>query len=387
MLIDFGIARSSADSTMTRSGVMLGTPQFMAPEQLRGRGTVVGPAADVFALAGVLCYAETGAYPFGDGLPEQMLYRVAHEEPDLTEVDPALRRVLRKCLAKEPAERPTAAELAAILSLDLRTLALTADPDVTPTEVLRPVEAAEEAEERRRKPWKPSLSWDFSLRWVWVVTLGAGMTTAAVLLVLVMPGRPAHGSDQPQAGATSHAVVTTPATAGTSTAPSPIGSASLASASPPALPSPNQPVGGQVPSSAPTGPGAGPATLPPTTTPAAQPPVYSSPAAPPPATAAAPPPPPPTTPQPVAGVTLTPQGPSCLQMQLSWSAQSNTTSYDILYHASLQPGEHEVDGATGTSTTISAIPQDTVCVQMRAVNQYGKSAWSPSSPVCVRNWN
>ncbi|NUR28304.1 MAG: serine/threonine protein kinase, partial [Catenulispora sp.] len=65
-LIDFGIARDTADSRLTRTGMAVGTPLFMAPEQIEGEADA-GPAADVFALAGTLVYAATSGYPFGEG--------------------------------------------------------------------------------------------------------------------------------------------------------------------------------------------------------------------------------------------------------------------------------------------------------------------------------
>ncbi|WP_420235647.1 protein kinase domain-containing protein [Streptomyces xiaopingdaonensis] len=62
-VIDFGIARSSVDTTMTTAGSVLGTPGFMAPEQLTMTGPELTAAADVFALGGVLVFAATGAAP------------------------------------------------------------------------------------------------------------------------------------------------------------------------------------------------------------------------------------------------------------------------------------------------------------------------------------
>lgn len=110
-LIDFGIARGAADSRLTRTGVALGTPQFMAPEQIQG-DRETGPAADLFALAGVLLYAMTGEYPFGEGSAVTLLYRIVHEAPRLEPVRPDLRPLLAACLDKDPAARPSAIEVA-----------------------------------------------------------------------------------------------------------------------------------------------------------------------------------------------------------------------------------------------------------------------------------
>lgn len=109
-IIDFGIAWSRGASTLTHVGTAVGSPGFLAPEQVRG--AAVTPATDVFAFGATLAYALTGDSPFGSGASsEVMLYRVVHEEPDLSAVPPPLAPLVRACLAKEPAERPAAAAL------------------------------------------------------------------------------------------------------------------------------------------------------------------------------------------------------------------------------------------------------------------------------------
>ncbi|WP_435602420.1 protein kinase domain-containing protein [Streptomyces sp. bgisy130] len=109
-VIDFGIARALGDERLTRTGAPVGTPAFMSPEQATGQEHT--PAGDVFALAGVLVFAATGRGPFGDGQPADLLYRVRYREPDLTGLPAALLPVLSRALAKDPAERPSTAELA-----------------------------------------------------------------------------------------------------------------------------------------------------------------------------------------------------------------------------------------------------------------------------------
>ncbi|MFI6845757.1 protein kinase [Kitasatospora sp. NPDC050467] len=109
-IIDFGIAWSRGASTLTHVGTAVGSPGFLAPEQVRG--AAVNPATDVFAFGATLAYALTGDTPFGSGASsEVMLYRVVHEEPDLSAVPPQLAPLIGACLAKEPAERPGAAAL------------------------------------------------------------------------------------------------------------------------------------------------------------------------------------------------------------------------------------------------------------------------------------
>lgn len=108
-IIDFGIAWATGSSTLTHVGTAVGSPGFLAPEQVRG--AAVTPATDVFSLGATLAYASTGDSPFGHGSSEVMLYRVVHEEPQLDGVPDALAPLLRACLAKNPEERPTTLEL------------------------------------------------------------------------------------------------------------------------------------------------------------------------------------------------------------------------------------------------------------------------------------
>ncbi|MFE6960753.1 protein kinase [Streptomyces sp. NPDC057696] len=112
-VIDFGIARAIGDDRLTSTGAAVGTPAFMSPEQAIGQEHT--SAGDVFALAGVLVFAATGQGPFGHGQPADLLYRVRYGDPDLTNVPPALAEILGRCLAKDPAQRPTTDRLAAEL--------------------------------------------------------------------------------------------------------------------------------------------------------------------------------------------------------------------------------------------------------------------------------
>ncbi|MFJ2907811.1 PQQ-binding-like beta-propeller repeat protein [Streptomyces sp. NPDC087212] len=109
-VIDFGISRPKDSELRTETGKLIGTPPFMAPEQFR-RPREVGPAADVFALGSVLVHAATGRGPFDSDSPYLVAYQVVHDEPDLTGVPEPLAPLVRRCLAKEPEERPTPDEL------------------------------------------------------------------------------------------------------------------------------------------------------------------------------------------------------------------------------------------------------------------------------------
>ncbi|MFG3587165.1 protein kinase [Streptomyces sp. NPDC047990] len=108
-IIDFGIAWATGASTLTHVGTAVGSPGFLAPEQVRG--AAVTPATDVFALGATLAYAATSDSPFGHGSSEVMLYRVVHEEPQLHGVPDALAPLVRACLAKDPEERPSTLQL------------------------------------------------------------------------------------------------------------------------------------------------------------------------------------------------------------------------------------------------------------------------------------
>jgi hypothetical protein len=110
-VIDFGIARAADATTLTRSGVRVGSPQFMAPEQVSGLGT--SPAIDVFALGALGAFAALGRPPFGEGDEITVLYRVVHSDADLSGCPERLRGLLERCLAKDPAARPAPAEIIA----------------------------------------------------------------------------------------------------------------------------------------------------------------------------------------------------------------------------------------------------------------------------------
>ncbi|RBM17053.1 hypothetical protein DEH69_15790 [Streptomyces sp. PT12] len=107
-VIDFGISVAAEASVLTRTGMIVGTPGFMSPEQLTGKP--VGPASDVFSLGAVLGYTATGANPFGTGSAHALNFRAVYEEPELGDLPPGL-AVIRRCLAKDPDQRPAVGEL------------------------------------------------------------------------------------------------------------------------------------------------------------------------------------------------------------------------------------------------------------------------------------
>jgi hypothetical protein len=113
-MIDFGISRAAEASSLTHTGVVVGSPGFMSPEQAEGHE--VGPPSDIFSLGAVLTFAATGEGPFGTGPSHALIYRVVHGQPSLDELPAEVRPLVESCLAKDPADRPTAGELLAHLS-------------------------------------------------------------------------------------------------------------------------------------------------------------------------------------------------------------------------------------------------------------------------------
>ncbi|MEU4805385.1 serine/threonine-protein kinase [Actinosynnema sp. NPDC023587] len=112
-VIDFGIAHAVAATSLTRTGISVGTPAFMAPEQVRGRS--ITPAADVFALGHLAVFAAVGRPAFGEGNREAMFFRILGEPPDLAGCPEEIRSLADRCLAKDPADRPSPAEVVALV--------------------------------------------------------------------------------------------------------------------------------------------------------------------------------------------------------------------------------------------------------------------------------
>ncbi|MFE4451095.1 protein kinase [Streptomyces sp. NPDC056796] len=108
-LIDFGIARGAGQTALTQVGHTAGSPGFTAPEALQGEE--VGVAADVFALGATLAFAATGRPPYGDGAFPVVSYRTVHGDIDLDAVDAGLAEIIKSCTDRDPARRPTPAEI------------------------------------------------------------------------------------------------------------------------------------------------------------------------------------------------------------------------------------------------------------------------------------
>ncbi|MGV9538699.1 serine/threonine protein kinase [Streptosporangium sandarakinum] len=107
-VIDFGIARSLAATGTVTSGIV-GTPAYMAPEQLNADEP--GLPLDVFAWASTMTFAATGRPPFGNDSIPAIINRILNEEPVLDGIEPPLLDLIRECLVKDPARRPTAQQI------------------------------------------------------------------------------------------------------------------------------------------------------------------------------------------------------------------------------------------------------------------------------------
>jgi hypothetical protein len=114
-VIDFGIARAADVTSVTSTGMLAGTPGYMAPEYIRGESLT--EAVDVFALGAIAAYAATARPAFG-GSGHGVLYRVLEQEPDLDGCPEPVRTVAARCLAKDPAERPGLAEVIRLCRTD-----------------------------------------------------------------------------------------------------------------------------------------------------------------------------------------------------------------------------------------------------------------------------
>ncbi|MCX4527346.1 PQQ-binding-like beta-propeller repeat protein [Streptomyces sp. NBC_01551] len=147
-VIDFGISRPADSDLRTETGKLIGTPPYMAPEQFQ-RPRDVGTAADVFALGAVLVHAATGRGPFDSDSHYLVAYQVVHSEPDLTGLPQRLAPLVARCLAKEPAERPTAEALIA----EMRAIAYPTSEDTQAfvPQPRRPAEAVEPAQATHRR--------------------------------------------------------------------------------------------------------------------------------------------------------------------------------------------------------------------------------------------
>ncbi|MDE3721179.1 serine/threonine-protein kinase [Nocardiopsis sp. N85] len=188
-VLDFGIARATDATALTRTGGLFGTPGWMAPEQYaRVEAT---DRSDVFAWGCLVAFAATGRDPFAGGPVEAVIHRTRTEEPDLTGVPDEILYTVRRALAKDPAVRPTAAEALAEVTGAWSATRVGAPPETDPTRVVPAMLATEwrgmtaAAPRRiRRSPRVPLLA------------AGAAATAAAVIGTWFVVG-PDAGAEDP----------------------------------------------------------------------------------------------------------------------------------------------------------------------------------------------
>ncbi|MBO0819551.1 MAG: serine/threonine protein kinase [Nocardiopsaceae bacterium] len=108
MVIDFGIAQTADSVSITRTGMAVGSPGYMAPEQIVGNA---GQEADIFAWALIVAFASSGQPPFGVGQPPAIMHRVLNSNPDISAVPPRLRPLIQAAISKDPTRRPTAVDM------------------------------------------------------------------------------------------------------------------------------------------------------------------------------------------------------------------------------------------------------------------------------------
>ncbi|KPC63042.1 serine/threonine protein kinase [Streptomyces sp. NRRL WC-3753] len=108
-VIDFGISLAADSTAHTATGTTIGTAQYMAPEQ--ASAGAITAATDVFSLGQTAAFAALGRPLYGDGPAATVLYRIVHSEPDLSGLPERLRDLFARCLAADPGERATPAEI------------------------------------------------------------------------------------------------------------------------------------------------------------------------------------------------------------------------------------------------------------------------------------
>jgi hypothetical protein len=229
-LIDFGISRSMETSALTQTGTVVGSPGFMSPEQTQGRE--VGPPSDIFSLGAVLTFAATGEGPFGQGSTVALLYRVVTSQPNTAGLPGGVRPLAEHCLAKDPRQRPTAAQLLAGLSQNPPERVQTASRpelhpayDEQPTHTQRGWERpAAEPESRFDRPAaSPVPPWDGQAaaparhrppRRGWLIAVAAAAVLASIGAGAFVAGKigPGHGGAPSASGGTSPAGATSPVT-------------------------------------------------------------------------------------------------------------------------------------------------------------------------------
>lgn len=178
VIVDLGIARTHDMTALTQTGMVVGSPMWMAPEQFRG--VDVGSAADVWGWGMTVTFAGTLRSPFGDGPLEALAWRIQHDAPDLDGLPSDLVDAVTAALAKQPSERPSARELSGSLlaSGEGETLRIPPGEAVNRTSsytLHMPDAGGRTTRAKRRFPKVPTGSL-IALIWVCIAVLGLVLT-------------------------------------------------------------------------------------------------------------------------------------------------------------------------------------------------------------------
>ncbi|MEU7022114.1 PQQ-binding-like beta-propeller repeat protein [Streptomyces sp. NPDC046203] len=146
-VIDFGIASGVSNTRLTMTNVAVGTPAYMSPEQARDSRGVTG-ASDVFSLGSMLVFAATGHAPFHGANPVETVFMLLREGPDLEGLPEELRPLIDACMRMEVGQRPSPADLQAMLAPHLFDSGAAGDDSGTAAAWL-PASATELIEARR----------------------------------------------------------------------------------------------------------------------------------------------------------------------------------------------------------------------------------------------
>jgi serine/threonine protein kinase len=204
-LIDFGIAHDSDTTSLTAPGTVIGSPGWMAPEQLRG--AKVGPAADVWAWGATVAYAAVGRPPFGPGPAPEVAQRILSGLPDLTGIPAPVADRVRAALDPDPSLRPGADELVAAATKSASPDAITA---VLADTWHRPEDTLLLPRRRRRRLKR------------WLIAAGvAAAVTALVIVVVTLRPTGATPTSQPTRTPTTSKTKTTTATSQPPPSPAP----------------------------------------------------------------------------------------------------------------------------------------------------------------------
>src|SRR5262249_35763676 len=141
IVIDFGIAQAGDATRLTQTGLVMGTPGYLAPEVIEGESS--SPASDVHSWGSTMAFAATGHLPFGGGSYEPIFYRIISGRADLSGVPGPLVPLISAALARDPSHRPSASWLSAqAVTLDMSAATATyAGAPLTETQYPREVVA------------------------------------------------------------------------------------------------------------------------------------------------------------------------------------------------------------------------------------------------------